>query len=278
MPPPPSSTTPWSPTQPDPAPDPGSGPGTLPRRSLGRNQWWALIATGAAILAVVLGIGLNRLAFNGSRGSGAAGGGQALPAVSLAPQDPTSGSSDDAATADASGATDASGAIGATSADPSVSPSPGGTSAAQQAAALDALLDGSAAGRGLVGPAVLALSNCDSSIDPAAAAAAIGQATQNRTDLLGRLQPLAVDALTNGQHLKDLLQQAWTDSLEADRQYQAWAEAIASGSPCSPRAAAKLAGDAASTRASRAKSAFAADWNASVAGPLQLTPREEKNL
>jgi hypothetical protein len=234
---------------------PGSPPDPAPGRSGTR---WAVIGIVAALVAIVLGMGLHQWAGRGL----SAGFGAAAPTFPVDPRTPT-------ARSDASS--------GGLVTEDGHSPSTAYARAAQ-AAAVDELLDRSAAGRGLIGPAVLALGNCDLSVDPASAVSSIEQAVRNRTDLLAGLEPLEVGDLPGGSELKDLLRQAWTQSLEADRQYLSWAESIAAGGTCDPQAPAKRAGDAASGSATRAKAAFAEEWNALVAGPLGLTLREERNL
>jgi hypothetical protein len=148
----------------------------------------------------------------------------------------------------------------------------------QQAQAVDALLDSSASGRHLVGPVVIALADCNSSIAPTAAVSSLQQAVSNRTGLLQQLGQLQVDALPDGASLRSLLQAAWNHSLQADQHYLNWAQSIANGSACNTQNSEKLAGDAASVSATQAKASFVSAWNASVAGPQNLTPRQESNL
>jgi hypothetical protein len=236
------------------------------RTSLDRR--WLIAGAAAVVVAVVLGTGLHEwVGRDGSR--------SATPT-----QDGTVGGAEFSA---APPGTDPSTFAGG---DPSTTPAgqddtPSGaaaTSEAEQASALDALLDKSASGRSLVGPAVLGLSACDGSTDPSTAASSVEQAMQNRQDLLAALDPVAVDALPNGSALKDLLREAWSESLTADRLYLEWARAIAAGGPCNPSAPSKSSADAASSRASQAKTSFVSAWNSDVAGPLHLVPRQEKDL
>ena len=177
----------------------------------------------------------------------------------------------------------ASGPVSQPTAQPSPSPRPSasssaGTEAATQVADMQSLVRASAAGRGQVGPAVNGLANCDGSVAPAQAVAAVSRGVTNRTDLLRRLPALAVGAVPQGARLKSLLNQVWMTSLSADQAYLAWAQAIAGGARCDPRDPTKQRGDQASAQASAAKRSFASLWNSAVAEPRHLPKVQEQDL
>jgi hypothetical protein len=174
-----------------------------------------------------------------------------------------------------------------TSAAPTISPAPSGSSAGlpsprpstahQQAAAIDALLDEAA--RTPVAAKVAALAGCAGTpADARDAVTRLTAAADARSSLLARLATIPVDALPGGSALAASLTDTWSQARDADRQYVIWAQGLADGSACNPQDPFKLAGDVGSAASRRAGTQFLDGWNATVAAPLHLSSRSVENL
>lgn len=151
------------------------------------------------------------------------------------------------------------------------------TTARQQAREIEALL-GEAA-RAPVAATVASLGHCDAdSLDASTAATTIQAAQNTRSDLLQKLQQVPVDRLPDGPALREALRETWESWVEADRNYLNWAQGIASGAPCDPHNPFKNGGDYYAGTARQTGTRFVAKWNAKVAGPLRLVPRQVRDL
>jgi hypothetical protein len=165
----------------------------------------------------------------------------------------------------------------ATSPTSSTVPQVTATTAYQQAREIEALLDEAA--RAPVTATVASLGGCDADSLDASTAATTIQAAQNvRSQLLQKLEQVPVDRLTDGIALRETLQQTWEYWVEADRNYLGWAQGIASGAPCNPHNFNKKGGDYYAETARRSGIQFVAKWNADVARPLRLAPRQVRDL
>lgn len=136
-----------------------------------------------------------------------------------------------------------------------------GSTARDQAAAVDALLQENVGTRSGVGDAVASVQQCDGLADDADV---FSQAATARRGLLGRLNTLDVSSLTGGEQAVADLRTAWSASGAADDAYKRWAENLGAGG-CSPDSTGdasefKDAADA-SGRATAAKKTFVGEWN-----------------
>jgi hypothetical protein len=156
----------------------------------------------------------------------------------------------------------------------------GGSSAAgsgaEQAAAVDALLDSSAADRQKVVDAVRSIAACESVAD---AGTALETAAANRDALVSRLDSLTVDLVDGGREAVAELRTAWQHSAEADRAFAQWAS---SAEGCTTAADVKQngaydSGVSHSEQATAAKKAFIRQWDL-IAGQYGLSPRDETGI
>jgi hypothetical protein len=156
------------------------------------------------------------------------------------------------------------------------SPGSGSESAAEQAKAIDTLLDSSAADRQKVVDAVRSIAACD--LVPQARDT-LEEAAGNRDTLVSRLDSLTVDQVDGGGEAVAELRTAWQHSAEADRAFADWAS---SAEGCtSPEDASRNgsydSGVSHSEQATEAKKAFIERWNV-IAEEYGLTSREESGI
>ncbi|GGJ80196.1 hypothetical protein GCM10010123_07590 [Pilimelia anulata] len=137
-----------------------------------------------------------------------------------------------------------------------VTPSPP-AGAAEQAAAVDALLDSSTASRTRLATALADVGACRRL---PAAAAALRDVTAQRDRQVRELAGTATDRLPDGTAVRTTLAAALRESAAADRAFTRWAERAAAGR-CADGDADRRDGMAASARARSAKLAFCAVWN-----------------
>lgn len=150
------------------------------------------------------------------------------------------------------------------------------TEGAEQAAALDTLLDSSAADRQKVVDAVRSIAACESVPD---AEQALQQAAANRDSLVSRLDTLTVDLVDTGTEAVAQLRTAWRHSAAADRAFAAWGS---SAEVCTTAADVRQnddydSGVRHSVRATQAKTAFIQLWNP-IAGTYGLASRGESGI
>jgi hypothetical protein len=244
----PQSTPAW--TNPTPAPNQAPAPlwvpPPAPRRS-GRLPFWVLVGL-AAIVAAALSGGAALFLTHRDRPAACCPPSQTSTAPGLRPGQPAS-----------------AGAATPTTPAPGSSPAVDPALARQQAIALDNLLSTTKASRGRLGDA---LNNIDQCQDLAGAAALADQVAAERQSEIGQVQALSLNALTDsrgqpaGENLRNLLIQALTVSIQADRGYAAWARAL-TGNCAAPAAhdANWQGADAASQQATQVKVAFLSVWN-----------------
>jgi hypothetical protein len=183
------------------------------------------------------------------------------PAGSSAASDPASASGGGPA---ADGATGAAGDVPPASASgsPSASPSPSATaSAAEFAAAMDGLLDESAAARTNVSSTVAALQSCRTSASRAAST--LRAAGKARTALATRGEALDPAGVSGGPDIVDAFVSLQKASAAADDSFAAWADDVTrSGCRSAALHTANWAqGNQHSAEATAAKSRFVALWN-----------------
>jgi hypothetical protein len=158
-------------------------------------------------------------------------------------------------------------------------PDTGGTgtvTAAQQAKALDRLLEVSAADRLRVVEAVNDVLHCVSVGD---AREKLTEAAENRERLVSRLDALAIDSIDGGPDAVSQLRSAWRHSAEADGAFADWA-GTAEGCTSAvdvPRGEKYDSGGQNSSRATRAKKAFVKQWNP-IAEKYGLASRADDEL
>ena len=157
----------------------------------------------------------------------------------------------------------------------STTPSPSGAVlAAQQAAALGALLTSSAAARTTLHQAVTQVGAC---ANLPGAVSKLQDVVNQRSSEYGRASALATSALPDGAKVKSALVAALGISLKADQDYLAWARQQQSGG-CAPasQSGAYNAAFSASQQADAAKQAFVQLWNPVAAryGIAQKSPRD----
>jgi hypothetical protein len=136
--------------------------------------------------------------------------------------------------------------------------------AAQQAKALNGLLDRNSGARRQVGNAVAAVESCTGTASMQSAAQVFQQAAQQREQLIGELGKLDLSAVDGGPAAARLLRDAWQQSADADHAYAAWAESvIRSGCPngAAPRTADRNRADTVSAQATHSKQSFVLAWN-----------------
>jgi serine/threonine protein kinase len=144
---------------------------------------------------------------------------------------------------------------------PSTTPSPTlvpPPSASGQAAAVDHLLDSSAATRKALHGAVNDVYNCT---NLASAASQIQNAVNQRATEYRQASALSASALANGTAVKSDLIAALRASLDADKDYLTWAHQQMSGCTPAARATAFSAASSADELANTAKQAFVQVWN-----------------
>ncbi|WP_326608765.1 serine/threonine-protein kinase [Streptomyces sp. NBC_01800] len=146
----------------------------------------------------------------------------------------------------------------------STSASPSHPTAAGQAKSLDLLLDRSAESRQKVVSAVSAVEACSSPDSVSAARAALRDAADERSTLIGELDALDLSQIPGSAQATEQLRAAWQHSADADAAYASWAGRMANG-VCAPGSAPHdknwTAGLHASSQATSAKKAFARMWN-----------------
>jgi len=157
----------------------------------------------------------------------------------------------------------------------SAAPSPAGpVLAAQQAAALHALLTSSAAARTALHQAVAQVGAC---ANLTGAVSKLQDVMDQRSSEYGRASALTTSALPDGAKVKFALVAALGSSLKADRDYLAWArEQMAGGCTPTSQSSAYSAAFSASRQADAAKQAFVRVWNPVAAryGIAQESPRD----
>jgi hypothetical protein len=158
---------------------------------------------------------------------------------------------------------------------PSATASPSGpVTAAQQAAALSALLTSSAAARTALHNAVTQVGTCT---NLSGAVGRLQAVEDQRAGQYGRAQALPTAALPGGAQVKSKLLAALGSSLTADRDYVSWARQQLNGG-CTPssQSSAYNAAFSASRRADAAKEAFVQAWNPVAAryGIARESPRD----
>ena len=121
-----------------------------------------------------------------------------------------------AAATDSGGSSAASATTGASDTD----------GAQQQAAAIDQLLSQNDGTRSQVTNAVTDIDDCTSGGDLSSDVSALQQAAQTRENLLDQLGQLDVSALPDGSQVVSDLEQAWTDSVQADQAFANWAQDV----------------------------------------------------
>lgn len=134
------------------------------------------------------------------------------------------------------------------------------SAARDQATAIDQLLDLSGPSRGALGTALEQARDC-ATIDEGIAT--IQQVAQERHNQAGESANLVVDAIDNGETIKQLLIQALNASKRADMAYLRWAQRYAENG-CTGAVDSDPdfdAGNAASIEATAAKAGFVAEWN-----------------
>lgn len=130
--------------------------------------------------------------------------------------------------------------------------------AAAQAAAVDRVLSASAASRRKLVAAIQQVSGCD---NLARAMQRMQEVGYERQQQLAEVADLDLSALRDGERLRQLLSDALTYSLEADRGYVRWAQAAAIGTCPNSGAEHRADGDRASHLAGQSKIAFLSVWN-----------------
>ena len=157
----------------------------------------------------------------------------------------------------------------------STTPSPSGAVlAAQQAAALGALLTSSAAARTTLHQAVTQVGAC---ANLPGAVSKLQDVVNQRSSEYGRASALATSALPDGAKVKSALVAALGISLKADQDYLAWARQQQSGGcAAASQSGAYNAAFSASQQADAAKQAFVQLWNPVAAryGIPQKSPHE----
>ena len=157
----------------------------------------------------------------------------------------------------------------------STTPSPSGAVlAAQQAAALGALLTSSAAARTTLHQAVTQVGAC---ANLPGAVSKLQDVVNQRSSEYGRASALATSALPDGAKVKSALVAALGISLKADQDYLAWARQQQSGGcAAASQSGAYNAAFSASQQADAAKQAFVQLWNPVAAryGIAQKSPRD----
>ncbi|MFJ8821430.1 hypothetical protein ACIREE_06565 [Streptomyces sp. NPDC102467] len=156
--------------------------------------------------------------------------------------------------------------------------SPAADPAKAQAVALDKLLADSNNSREAVVGAVANIGGCKE-LGPASQA--LRDAATQRTNLVTRLNGLAMDQLPGNAELKEALTQAWKASASADSHYAAWGDQAAGKKGCH-KGHAKVtgqrhAGDSSSGTASTQKTKAAGLWN-QIATKYGLTQRTAVQL
>jgi serine/threonine protein kinase len=145
-------------------------------------------------------------------------------------------------------------------------------SASSQAAALDALLDSSAATRKALHGAVSEVSTCT---NLSSATKQIQNAVSQRSTEYSQASALSASALTNGSAVKSDLMTALRTSLDADRDYLTWAQQqLNQGCTPTVQSSAYTAAYTADQVANAAKEAFVQVWNPVAAryGAQQKSP------
>jgi serine/threonine protein kinase len=145
-------------------------------------------------------------------------------------------------------------------------------SASSQAAALDALLNSSAATRKALHGAVSEVSTCT---NLSSATGQIQNAVSQRSTEYSQASALSASALTNGSAVKSDLMTALRTSLDADRDYLAWAQQqLNQGCTPTAQSSAYTAAYTADQVANAAKEAFVQVWNPVAAryGAQQKSP------
>ncbi|WP_374215008.1 hypothetical protein [Streptomyces longispororuber] len=161
----------------------------------------------------------------------------------------------------------------------SQSPSPSAADPVRaQAVALDQLLADSNNSRAAVVKAVASIGGCK---ELPQSSKALRDAATQRTNLVTRLNGLAVDKLPNNAALKDALTRAWQASASADSHYAAWGDQVAGKKGCQKGHAKatpqRRAGDTASQTASTQKAKASSLWN-QIATTYGLTQRSAIQL
>ncbi|GIF25393.1 hypothetical protein BJ973_003670 [Actinoplanes tereljensis] len=149
-------------------------------------------------------------------------------------------------------------------------------SARDQAAAIDALLDRSAASRAKLNSAIERVQRCK---DVPAALTDMRTVGDERTKQIADTEATDVSALDNGEAVRSTLRAALGFALAADAHFVSWAEPAATGDckDTTARNAAWQRGQASSKQAQGAKKQFIAVWNP-IAGPLGLAERSTDKI
>ncbi|MER7766395.1 hypothetical protein [Kitasatospora sp. NPDC096140] len=198
----------------------------------------AMLVAGLLVWAGIKGVSV----LGDHSGTDSASTGQSWPAV--APMDGTTPNGSYGITG---GATGGSGTSVGTSAD--------------QAKAIDALLNRNDGTRKVVTSAVQSADGCGSAVDVRYRASQLRQAAVGRDSLVNRLQAVDTSALPGGATLAAQLSSAWKASAAADRAFARWADDVAGCDGNAPHTADWDEGYGQSQVATAAKKAFAEAWN-----------------
>jgi hypothetical protein len=158
---------------------------------------------------------------------------------------------------------------------PATSSPSGPVPAAQQAAALGALLKSSAKTRTALHQAVTQVGAC---ANLPGAVSQLQKVVNQRSGEYGRASALATSALPGGEKVKSTLVAALASSLKADQDFLAWARQRQSGG-CTPasQSSAYSAAFSASQQADAAKQAFVQAWNP-VAARFGIAPESPRDI
>ncbi|MFI6587582.1 hypothetical protein [Embleya sp. NPDC050493] len=219
----------------------GPGPGNHADPGPAGRSRTPLIAAGVGALVVVAAIGVFA--------SGAFG------------DDEKSDTADKGAAAATTGAPAKPGASAGATPGTTAPPAKADDGAAEQATAVDRLLQDGAGSRQTVSRAVQQIQKCE---DPAAGAQSLTEAARQRDQQIAGLGKLTTDKLSGGTELVAGLRDAWAASAESDRELAAWGTEMAHGG-CKGHHAEntdhKRAADRASGRATTAKNKVVGLWN-----------------
>jgi hypothetical protein len=144
------------------------------------------------------------------------------------------------------------------------------------AAAIATVLSRAASTRSLVLAATGGLSSC--TLDAHKADQDLTQALAERTALLAAIPKAQFAVVPHGHGLVLLLHKAWVHSVQADQAFLAWAQDDEAAAACGTKNAHFAKGSSLSKEASSEKTAFAAAWNAYVAGPTGVAAVTEAQL
>ena len=120
------------------------------------------------------------------------------------------------------------------------------------------------------------LSSC--TLDPHTADQDLTQALAERAALLAAIPKAQFAVVPHGHGLVLLLHKAWVHSVQADQAFLAWAHDEEASAGCGTKDPQFAKASSLSKEASSEKTAFAAAWNAYVAGPIGVAVITEAQL